>query len=145
MKRGAAVALVIAAVFLAYRFYDHSAPERRYKAFAEEVLHRRFDKAAAMCDGLTAADVAKGGLDPAMLQTLFPSRFDVQSRETDSDGTVTLHAVQSVLFNPPGVESAVRPAMVARLNQTLKLRKSGGVWKVVACENNLGGMDSLTR
>ena len=81
---------------------------------------------------------------PQMFQTLFPSRFDVQTRETAADGTLTLHTVQTVLFNPPGVESAVRPAMYATMNQTVSLRKSGDAWKITAFENKLARMDSLS-
>jgi hypothetical protein len=97
-----------------------------------------------MTDGLSADSLSRsGGVDAAMMQTLFPSRFDVQSRESAADGTLTLRAVQTVLFNPPGVESAVRPAMYARLNQTVSLRKSGGAWKVVAFDNKFERMDAL--
>ena len=79
-----------------------------------------------------------------MFQTLFPSRFEVTSRETAPDGALVLHAVQTVLFNPAGVESAVRPAMYATMNQTVTLRKTAGGWKVAAFENTFGKMDPLT-
>jgi hypothetical protein len=48
-----------------------------------------------------------------------------------------------VLFNPAGVESAVRPAMSATMNQTVTLRKTAGGWKVAAFENKLEKVDSL--
>ena len=142
MKRGVVVALVLAAAIIIYRHHA-SAPERHYRAFAEEIAHRRFDKAAAMCDGLTPDDLAKGGLDPAMLQTLFPSRFQINERDTSADGAVTLRAEQTLLFNPPGVESATRPAMAARMNQTVTLREGDDGWKVVAFENRLVSMTAL--
>jgi hypothetical protein len=97
-----------------------------------------------MADGLSADALSKiGGLDPAMLQALFPSKFKVESRETASDGTLTLHAVQTVLFNPPGVESAVRPAMYATMNQTVSLRKGGDGWKVTAFDNKVEKIDTF--
>ena len=77
-----------------------------------------------------------------MFQTLFPSRFNIESRTATNLG-VTLHAVQTVLFNPPGVESAVRPAMYATLNQTVTLRKTSDGWKITSFENRLDKMDSL--
>jgi hypothetical protein len=49
-----------------------------------------------------------------------------------------------VLFKPAGVESAVRPAMYATMNQTVTLRKTVGGWKVAAFDNKFGKMDSLT-
>ena len=59
-------------------------------------------------------------------------------------GVVTINATQTVLFNPQGVESAVRPAMYATLKQVTKLRNGAGGWKVIAFENTFGRMDSLT-
>jgi hypothetical protein len=150
MKRLIVLLVVAAGALAGYRYYATSiAPERHYKAFAEEVLHRRYDAAAAMSDGLSADDLARNGTQesigagPAMFQTLFPSRFEVTSRETAPDGALVLHAVQTVLFNPAGVESAVRPAMAATMNQTVTLRKSAGGWKVAGFENKLGKVDSL--
>ena len=143
MKRAGAV-VVIAALAAFIAWHVHDAPVQAYEAFAEEMAHHRFDRAAAMTDGMSADALSKsGGVDPAMLQTLFPSHFDVQSRQSAADGTLTLRAVQTVLFNPPGVESAVRPAMYATLNQTVSLRKSGRAWKIVAFDNKLDRMDSL--
>jgi hypothetical protein len=149
MKKLVVVLLLVVAAFAAYRTYDKSfAPERRYEQFAEEVLHRRYDDAAAMTDGLSAEELARAGTQekigagPEMFQTLFPSRYEVTSRESAPDGALVLHAVQTVLFNPQGVESAARPAMFATMNQTVTLRKTAGGWKVAAFENKLGKMDS---
>lgn len=102
MKRLIAVVLLAGAGFAGYRYYATSiAPERQYKAFAEEVLHRRYDAAAAMSDGLSAGDIARNGtqeaIGGAMFQTLFPSRFAVTSRETAPDGALVLHVVQTTI------------------------------------------------
>ena len=149
MKRAIAVIVLIAGVFLPYHYYEHSyAPRDHYRKFAEEILHRRYDAAAAMTDGISAADLEKQGTQekigagPQMFQTLFPSQFTIDSHDTASDGTLTLHAVQLVRFNPAGVESAVRPAMMAKMNQTVSLRKTSNGWKVTSFENTFGSMDS---
>ncbi|HEX7419879.1 MAG TPA: hypothetical protein VF505_08320 [Thermoanaerobaculia bacterium] len=124
--------------------------EARYRAFADEILHRRYDAAAEMSDGLTAADLGKLGSQerigggPPMFQTLFPSRFVVNSRTSSPDGSVVLHATQTVLFNPVGVESAVRPAMFATLKQVVTLHKNAGQWKITAFENTFESMDTLS-
>ena len=121
LRRVATIAVLALAAFFAYRYYDNTyAPQKTYEKFAEELLKRHYDAATAMTDGLTAQDVARQGTQekvgggPAMFQTLFPSRFAVESRTATTLG-VTLHAVQTVLFNPPGVESATRPAISALL------------------------------
>lgn len=151
MRRMVLALVLVAAAIFGYRYYATSyAPEKAYKAFAEDILHQRYALAAKKCDGLTEDDLGKLGSQerigagPPMFQTLFPSRFEVQSRETTADG-LTLHAVQTVLFNPVGVESAVRPAMYAKLNQTVTLRKTAGEWKVVAFDNKFGEMDEMRK
>lgn len=150
MKKAVAGIVAVVALFVAYRYYDASyAPVTRYKKFAEEVLKRHYDAAAAMCDGLTAKDLeALGtqehiGAGPAMFQTLFPSQFAIESQEKSDDGTITINSVQTVHFNPAGVES-VRPAMYATLRQTTKLKRSGGAWMIVAFRNDFEKMESMT-
>jgi hypothetical protein len=150
MKRAAFLAVVLVGGFFAYRHFSGDDVEARYRAFADEILHRRYDTAATMADGLAAGDLGKLGSQerigggPAMFQTLFPSRFVVDSRTSAPDGSVVLHATQTVLFNPVGVESAVRPAMFATLKQVVTLHKSAGEWKVIAFENTFERMDTLS-
>lgn len=38
----------------------------------------------------------------------------------------------------------MKRAFASVVNQTVKLRKSGGEWKAVAFENTFGSMDTLT-
>lgn len=150
MKRVVVLVAVAVAAFVAYWMIRPDPAEAQYKQFAEAVLHRQYDAAAAMCDGLTADDVSRLGSQerigagPAMFQTLFPSRFAVTGRHKLPDGSVVLDAKQTVLFNPVGVESAVRPAMYATLRQVITLRKASGAWKVTAFENTFEKMDSVS-
>jgi hypothetical protein len=149
MKRIAAI-VAIAAVAGFWYYQTSRAPVNAYKAFAEEILRRHYDAAAAMTDGLTAVQLAQSGTQekigagPTMFQTLFPSRFTIASQERGSDGTITVKATQQVLFNPPGVESVMRPAMMALMKQTVALRKKEGAWKVVSFENTFGGMETMS-
>ena len=149
MKGLIALGVLAAAGFFGYRAYEAStAPVKRYEAFAEELLHVRYDAAAAMCDGIPreklkeSATMEKIGAGSTMFQTLFPSRFAIRSREAGAGGAVTLDAVQTVLWNPPGVESVMRPAMSAKMNQRVTLRKIGGEWMVVGFRNTFGSMDA---
>jgi len=150
MKRAAVVILIMGGVFLAYRNLGSHGPAKRYQEFAEKILKRDYDGASQMSDGLSAQQLAtmgsqeRIGAGPAMFQTLFPSRYNVESEEKASDGTVTLHAIQTVLFNPPGVESAIRPAMYAKLRQIVQLKKRDGEWKITSFENKFQEMDSLS-
>jgi hypothetical protein len=151
MKRLVAGLALVVVIVVAYRQYTSSRPAAIYQQFAEELLHRRYDAAAVFSDTLTAADLAKLGtqerIGPGpqqMFQTLFPSRFRIVSNERGADGTVTLNAVQTVLFNPEGVESAVRPAMYADMKQLVTMKKGATGWKVAAFTNELQHMDSLS-
>jgi hypothetical protein len=151
VKKVVLLAVCLIGAGFGYRYFvagGGDAAEVRYKAFAEEILHRRYSAAAGMADGLTAADLEKLGTQeqvgagPAMFQQLFQSRFDINSRTDAPDGSVVLHATQLIRFNPVGVESAVRPAMFATLRQVVTLRKKDGDWKVTAFENVFEKMDS---
>jgi len=149
MKRLVIFAICAVAALASYRFLRPNAAEARYRQFAEAILHRQYAAAAEMCDGLTADDLAQLGSQehigagPAMFQTLFPSRFKVDGSHSLPDGSVVLNATQTVLFNPVGVESAVRPAMYATLRQVITLHKAGSAWKVTAFENVFEKMDSF--
>jgi hypothetical protein len=143
------LAIVIMLVLIACGRFGKNAVEERYKQFAEEMLQRRYDAAAAMTDGLTAAELGELGTQerigagPAMFQTLFPSRFVIDTREKAADGAVILHATQTVLFNPAGVES-IRPAMFATMKQVVTLKQRDGAWRVTAFTNSFEKMDSLS-
>jgi len=143
------LAIVVMLVLIACGRFGKNAVEERYKQFAEEMLQRRYDAAAAMTDGLTAAELGELGTQerigagPAMFQTLFPSRFVIDTREKAADGAVILHATQTVLFNPAGVES-IRPAMFATMKQVVTLKQRDGAWRVTAFTNSFEKMDSLS-
>jgi hypothetical protein len=149
MKRAFVVAVILIGGFFGYRRFVVGGVEGKYEAFAEEILHRRYDAAVAMTDGLTARELSKLGsqerigVGPPMFQTLFPSRFVINSRSDGPDGSVVLNATQTVLFNPVGVEST-RPAMKATLKQVATLHNSGGQWKITAFENTFESMDTLS-
>lgn len=151
MKRVLLAAAVVIAVYAGYRVFFSSGPVKAYETFAEEILHRRYDAAASLSEGLTAADLEQLGTQerigagPPMFQTLFPSKFAIESQTKSSDGKVTIAAMQTVLFNPAGVESALRPAMYANVHQVVELKRAGGGWKVVSFKNDFVKMDELAR
>ena len=148
--RGRALLLAsLAAVLLLTIHCSGRDASKRYQEFAEEVLHRHYDKAAAMCAGITESELARRGTQeqigagPPMFQTLFPSSFEI-TETTTPNGDIHIDAVQTVLFNPGGVESAVRPAMYAKMKQTADLRKIDGTWKIVTFANKFDSMDSTS-
>jgi hypothetical protein len=150
MKRALVAAVLLGAAAFGYRSFRGAGPEAQYRVFAEAMLQRKYDGAAAMTRGMTARDLAKLGTQerigagPQMFQTLFPSRFAIDAMQKNDDGSVTIHATQTVLFNPAGVESALRPAMYATMKQVVTLAKDEGGWKVTAFDNRFQAMDSTS-
>ena len=66
MKRAVVAVVVLAAAFLGYRHYDKSySPVQHYKKFAEQILHRQYDAASELTDGI-AAKVARRDLPMAV-------------------------------------------------------------------------------
>src|SRR5258706_9976312 len=129
MRRIVLLVVLLGGAGLGYRYYAKSyAPTEHYKRFAEAILHRQFGRAAEMADGLTADQLQHSGSQehvgpgPEMFQTLFASRFNVESCQTAGDGGVTIPAPQTGLFNPPGGESPP-PGLYALMQQTVGLRK----------------------
>ena len=149
MKNLILALVLIAAAFFAWRYTKSHGLNGTYQEFAEDMTHRRFDKAAALTDGLSESDLQKiaddGGLNPAMMQTIFPSKFAIESTEKQPDGSVKMTAVHTVLFNPPGVESALRPAMYAAQRQVITLRKAGLGWRITSFKSNVEKMDSVPK
>ncbi len=150
MKRVIALLIASVAGFAGWRYYSASyAPVQTYKEFAEHMLNGRYDKASALADGLSPDALQKLGTQerigagPPMFQTIFPSTFTIETEEKDADGTLTMHATQLVRFNPAGIESAVRPAMFAKMKQTTRMQQKGGGWKVTAFENTFDSMGSM--
>ena len=151
MKRLIALGILAGAGLAGYRAYDAAAaPVKRYEQFAEEILNRRYAAAAALCDGIPrqtleeAGTMERIGAGPAMFQTVFPSRFEIRSKESVPDGVV-LEAEQTVNWNPPGVESVMRPAMEAKMSQRVALRKVGGEWMVTSFRNTFVSMGERER
>ena len=150
MRKAIVLLALIGGGVLVWRYSASHGAEAHYKQFAEEVLKRHYDVASGMADGLTPSALEKLGTQehigagPPMFQQLFPSRFRIDSSEKEPGGGVTLHATQTVLFNPVGVESAVRPAMYATMKQVVTMRKESGGWRVTAFSNTCEKFDSTS-
>jgi len=70
---------------------------------------------------------------PYSIQTLGRIDYALQSSERGADSNeVNLAVEQTVYFNPPGVESAMRAAMYMTIIHKVTMKKGDGGWKVVA-------------
>lgn len=137
MKKLLVLVVLAVAVAIWYRSYrEEQAPVRVLTAYADAVASGRHDLARQFADGdLAGAGAgerhAAAGWVP--VQELRGVHYRVDSRTASADGNeVALVVTQTVGFNPPGVESALRPAMQARFRLQATVRSTASGWKVVA-------------
>lgn len=144
------VLLLIIAVALLVVFHRQTAetPEKVYREFATAMVDLDFERAANFSEGLSERGWEKvsplHAIGYSMIQDTFRPLYTIESQRELSENEVEIRAMQAVQFNPPGVESAMRPAMVAKVGQTARLKKTGDGWKVIAFENDVRSVDSLT-
>jgi len=60
--------------------------------------------------------------------------YKLESETKNPDGTVTVQAIQSVRFDPPGATSAMG-AMISRYRQSVTMSKSADHWLVTSFQN----------
>jgi hypothetical protein len=129
--------LVIAAVgFGIYHFLIADSPAySTYKKFADAVARGNKEEALLYASGpeiLGGPEQNRyqtaGGM-PVAAETGI--RYTHESETKTSDGSVTIQAMQSVHFDPPGATSAMG-ALIAKYRQTVTLSKSSGKWMVTS-------------
>jgi hypothetical protein len=137
----ALVALLILAAIGAGVYYFFIADSAAYVSF------QKFSTAVARGDREEALRYAKtpevlGGEDQNRGQNtggmpvdaLMGIRYSRESEKKNPDGTVTIVALQSVHFDPPGTTSAMG-AMISKYRQTATLEKSSGKWVVTSLDS----------
>jgi hypothetical protein len=144
-----ALVAIAAAAAIAYRAHrDRQAPVDVFTAYADALARGRHDLARELATGELAGSEAgerhrAAGWVP--VQELRGTSYEVTSRTASPAGDeVTLDVTQTVGFNPPGVESALRPAMKARFRQRATLRRTATGWKVAAFTSEFVGADELS-
>ena len=129
--------LIIAAVgFGIYYFFIADSPAySTYKNFANAVARGDKEEALLFAQG---PEIIRGpeqnryqtaGGMPVAAETGI--RYTHESETKNADGSVTIQAMQSVHFDPPGATSAMG-AMIAKYRQTATLSKSSGKWIVTS-------------
>ena len=139
-------AIIAAAVVVAigagiyFVFIKDSAPYATYKAFSTALANGDQQEALRYAD----APEALGGVDENRGQTaggmpvdaLVGISYSTESETKNPDGSVTVTALQSVRFDPPGASSAMG-AMTAKYRQTAILHKSEKRWLVSSVQSEL--------
>jgi len=142
MRKLVLLLLVAAAAALAYRSHrERAAPVRAFVAYADALAAGRHDLARQWATGDLAG--ARAGERHAVagwvpVEELRGTSYRVTSRRPGvSAGEVALEVTQTVAFNPPGVESALRAAMRATFRQRATVRRTASGWRVAAFSSEL--------
>ena len=149
MKRLVVLILVVAAAAVAYRVHrERQAPLRTLTAYADAVARGRHDLARQFADGELAGAPAGGRHNRAgwvPVESLRSIGYRVDSRSESADGReISLDVTQTVGFNPPGVESALRPAMKATFRLRATVRRTAAGWKVAAFTSEFVAADEVS-
>ena len=144
MKALVAVVVAVLVGFAAWHVHQaKQAPVTAFETFATLVARGQYGQADAFTDG-PIADITQGdrygvvGWVP--VQELRSVKYEVTSRVAHGDD-VDLTVLQTVGFNPPGVESAMRSAMHGRFKQTATMHHASSGWKVTAFHNEFLGAE----
>jgi hypothetical protein len=130
--------------FLAYHAHQsRQAPVTAFTAYADAVARGRHDLARQLAVGELAGEGqgdrhAVAGWVP--VQEIRRISYQVTSRTPlPAGGEEVVEATQTVAFNPPGVESALRAAMTATFRLRATLRSTPEGWKVAAFSSEFLG------
>ena len=121
-----------------YFFIADSPAYIAYKNFATAVARGDRDEAlryAESPDVIGGEDQNRGQNTGGMpVAALMGIHYKRESQKKNSDGTLTIVALQSVHFDPPGATSAMG-AMISKYRQTATLTKSSDKWVVSSLQS----------
>lgn len=137
--KAVATLLVIAGLIagIYFVFVAESPAYVTYKKFATALAYGRHDEALQYADSEETLGedqnrkLSAGGLP---VDALTDVSFARESESKDSDGNVTVQAIESVRFDPPGQTSAMG-SMTSKYRQTATLGKTSDGWRVISFES----------
>lgn len=139
MKTAIFLVTVVAAAAAGYFFFMADSPVySTYKTFATAVAYGHREEALQFADSeevLGGPEENRGQNTGGMpVEALTGISYALESETKNSDGTVTVQAIQSVRFDPPGATSAMG-AMASKYRQTATLQKTNDRWLVTSLES----------
>lgn len=126
--------------FVAPTFHLGSGPRSIFIKFADAWAEENNGLAMHYAEGDEVENKLKNNIFTNVigitLQTNHGTKYTIESETIDGDNA-TVKAVQKVYFDPSGVESAMRAAMVATIHHEAELKKTSDGWKVTSFELEL--------
>ena len=150
MKKLFAVLLLVGAGFVAYRYVVRAQQVGCYEKLADAWARGRTDEALQYAEG----DGIRRSLerhpltslvDPRMIEAWRGIRYTIESSSKAEDGETAIEAKQTIAFDPPGATTAMGGAMSMSFHHSVRLRKTGDGWKVVAFEPAFLEMHQIRR
>lgn len=114
------------------------APDRVFERFADAWAREDTPAAVALTDGeavkkTVESKILRGELK-APMEAYRGERVEIESRESASNGEVTLTAKQVVFFDPPGITSGIGGAGAASFRHVVRMTKTPAGWRVASFE-----------
>lgn len=148
MKKLPVIVVVLLSGFLVQRFVIADPPPvKTYKSFVKALA--KGDRAEAEARSALAPEVFDAvwrdfrGQGAWPMQSINGVSVEVNTKEHSGD-VWTITAVPVLIFNPPGVESAMG-SMGASFDQTATVTKSDGGWKVTKLEHRFKAAEEIRR
>jgi hypothetical protein len=150
MKKIVLGAVLLAGALLGYRWFQGWRAYKAYQAFADSWA--RGNRIAAAEHGDEGAvryafekKPIRGTRGGAAMEAFRGTLYAVGSKTRNDDGDVELFVTQTVLFDPPGMTTALGGAMFARFHEAATVRDTPDGWRVVAFEPTFVEMGPLRR
>jgi hypothetical protein len=137
MKNFVLLALLAGAGWFGYPLVLRMQQESCYRKVADAWAIGQTDEALRY----TECDAVRKSLEEHPLRSLVDGRmieawrgvtYRIESSSREEGGDVALEAKQRLAFDPPGITSAIGGAMWVSFHHSVKLRRTGEGWRVVA-------------
>lgn len=142
------IIVVIVAIVAYFVLTTLGGPESAYQKFAEAWGEGDTATALQYADPSISSTISTLDVNKVtryMMDSLMGVKITIDYANPDDTGGVNLRATVSLLYNPPGVHSAMYATMAANVEHVVTLKKIGGSWKVSSFEPKLLGVAELPK
>jgi len=150
MRKLILVALLAAAAVVAARSISRWRARVAYEEFAEAWTHGDAKRAGELAEaGAAERALEKRSLrglpNGPIMEAFRGTRYAIESESRNAAGDMEIEATQTILFDPPGITTALGGAMYTHVHHSATLRHSSGGWKVIAFETKVIDIGEVRR
>jgi hypothetical protein len=135
-------------LFFGYRYLARANAVGDYEKFADAWMRANEKEALRFAEGDEARRALKRHpryefVPAAMVEAVHGVGYKIESFEKKENGEVAIEAVQTVMFDPPGITSGIGGAMAMIFHHSARVHETAEGWKVIAFEPKLLEMRQL--